>query len=152
VSIQRQPEEALSYYQRLVNMGRATATDLNNLAWTSLVMNAVAPEFIRTAERAVQTGEANPVPLHTLASLYAEIGEGVKARDVLLQSMQVGGRDEPDHDDWYVLGRIAEQFGENDAATEAYRKVEKPADDMRVPESTYTLAQRRLTAMGRSPR
>ena len=47
--------------------------------------------------------------------------------------------------DWYVLGRIAENYGATDAAVAAYRKVDKPKES--VLSSTWVLAERRLKAM-----
>jgi hypothetical protein len=84
--------------------------------------------------------------------LYAEINEASQARDLLLQSMDLRGREEPDLEDWYVLGRIAEQFGLKDAAVEAYHKVEKPTQGRLLASSVYSLAQRRLGVIGKSPK
>ena len=52
--------------------------------------------------------------------------------------------DTPSPSDWYVIGRMAENYGVPEAAATAYKRVEKtPADGL----STYELAQRRLTAL-----
>jgi hypothetical protein len=48
---------------------------------------------------------------------------------------------------WFVFGSIYEQYGVNDAAIEAFRKVEKPEGRI-APASTYVLAQARLKALG----
>ena len=45
------------------------------------------------------------------------------------------------------FGRIAEQYGENDAAASDYRRVEKPEDTEPLPISTYRLAQNRLKGL-----
>ena len=59
--------------------------------------------------------------------------------------MTVAGATEPASADWYVLGRIAENYGVLDAAIEAYRRVE-PDEDTTLPPSlsTLALAERRL--------
>jgi len=49
---------------------------------------------------------------------------------------------------WYVLGRIAEQYGEREIAIADYRKMEKPKEVLSIPTSTWRLAQIRLKAMG----
>jgi len=49
---------------------------------------------------------------------------------------------------WYVLGRIAEQYGERNIAIVDYHKLEKPKRVLAIPTSTWRLAQMRLKAMG----
>jgi DNA-binding SARP family transcriptional activator len=56
--------------------------------------------------------------------------------------------DEPNDDFWYAFGRIAEQYGERDAALTSYRKLKKPTEPLAVPTSSWSLAQNRLKAMG----
>jgi tetratricopeptide (TPR) repeat protein len=152
-SIRNQPEKADSYSKQLVALGKATSADLNNMAWNALIRGAVTPEFIEHAQRSLQLAQnRGPAPMHTLASLYAEIGQTAQARDLLIQSIGLRGNEGPESDDWYVLGRIAEQFGVLDTAAEAYAKVEKPTDERAIPDSAYLLAQRRLAAMGAAAR
>lgn len=141
--------EAQRTHQRLVELGKAQAEDYNGIAWNALVLGAVTQEAIQSAQRATtMTQNASFPSLHTLASLYAEVAKTSEARAVLLQAMDVQGLDEPDSESWYVFGRIAEQFGEKEAALFAYRKVEKPEKEVHAL-STYLLAQRRITALGR---
>ena len=59
--------------------------------------------------------------------------------------MDDAGRDDPAPHDWYVLGRIAEDYGATDAALAAYNRVEKPKDTLNG--STYVLAQKRLKGL-----
>ena len=80
--------------------------------------------------------------------LYAEIGNTKDAHDVLLRAMDDWNLDEPNDEVWYVLGRIAEQYGEREIAIADYRKLKKPDEILAIPTSTYTLAQMRLKAMG----
>ena len=56
--------------------------------------------------------------------------------------------DEPDDDYWYAFGRIAEQYGERNAAISDYRKLEKPKEATMIPTSSWQLAQNRLKVMG----
>jgi hypothetical protein len=76
--------------------------------------------------------------------LYAENGKSSEARDALLQSVDKQDDEELQAADWYVVGRIAENYGITDAAVEAYQKIEKPE---RVSGSTWELAQGRLGAL-----
>jgi len=104
---------------------------------------------LETVQEGILQSQANPdgALLHTAASLYAEAGKAVEAREVLLQSIAVNGLDEPDSIAWYVLGRIAETYDEAGAAREMYGKVTKPEDLLDLSSSTYALAQRRLALL-----
>jgi tetratricopeptide (TPR) repeat protein len=142
-------EQAQQFGRKLVTLGKATSVDLNNLAWYALVCGAVDEEAIQNAQHAVLSSHsADSEALHTLASLYAEVGKTAEARQVLLQAMDVEGLEEPDEKSWYVFGRIAEQFGVCDAAAADYRKLKPPEADVASTTSTYLLAQRRLKAFG----
>jgi tetratricopeptide (TPR) repeat protein len=147
---QNQIDQMNAYSKRLISSGKPTAGDLNNAAWYALIRGSVTEESFQWAQQSLQLrNNADPSTLHTLASLYAEIGETSQARDLLLRSMELRGLEEPGSDEWYVLGRIAEQIGIRDAAVAAYGKVVKPSKDYRIPDSTYALAQRRLATMAK---
>jgi hypothetical protein len=79
--------------------------------------------------------------------VYAEIGKTKEAREVLIQAMDLLGLDEMESNYWYAFGRIAEQYGEIEAATADYNQVKKPSKTVQVPNSSYRLAQNRLVAM-----
>jgi hypothetical protein len=74
------------------------------------------------------------------------VGRTAEARQLLLQAMSVAGLEEPDSSIWYGFGRIYEQYGLNDAAIGAYRRVEMPAGNL-DPADTFVLAQSRLAAL-----
>ena len=61
--------------------------------------------------------------------------------------MTLANLSEPNSEVWYGFGSIYEQYGVDDAAIEAFRKVEKPEGRI-YPASTYVLAQARLKALG----
>jgi tetratricopeptide (TPR) repeat protein len=141
-------EAAIGYDRELVDRGRAESVDYNNLAWNSLFLEPLSREAVRQAERAVAMSQRkDPASLHTLASIYAETGRPVEARDALLEALDLTPGGEPNSAQWYVLGRIAELYGEKNAAVEAYQKVVKPDLAALLPNSTYRLAQRRLELM-----
>ncbi|OLC55806.1 MAG: hypothetical protein AUH92_01350 [Acidobacteria bacterium 13_1_40CM_4_69_4] len=135
-------------YGRVVATGKAEATDLNNLAWLALFRGGVTDKAIDQVQRAVVlTRQGNAPSLHTLAALYAEVGKTAEARELILKEMQMNGSDEPQPNDWYVFGRIAEQYGVRDAAISDYMKVTPPESDEDILQSTYALAQKRLAAL-----
>jgi tetratricopeptide (TPR) repeat protein len=142
---------ALRLERRLVARGSATAIDYNDIAWFALVEEKVDEQAIRDGQRAVEmSGSSGYASLHTLASLYAETGKTTEARELILKAIAENGREEPRPDDWYVFGRIAEQYGESAAAIDAYGRVEAPAAKDLIPTSTWALAKRRLAVLGAS--
>lgn len=124
--------------------------DFNELAWLAVLAGQPGDEAVDQALRAVQGASAGAdsyAPLHTLATVLAELDRPLEAKDVILQALDVTSPAEPASDDWYVLGRIAESYGETDAARAAYARVEPPEDERWVPASSWSLAQRRLAAL-----
>jgi len=131
----------------LIEKGRATELDYNNLAWNGL-FTKITDKTVEWAQRgAGQPGSRHSAGLHTLAAVYAETGRSVQAREALLESLRVNGLDSPEPHDWYVLGRIAENYGELETAREDYGRV-TPPEDQPVGGSTYQLAAKRLAAIG----
>lgn len=134
----------------IIQKGRASDVDYNNLAWNGL-FTKITDQTVEWAQKgAGQPGSRHSSGLHTLAAVYADLGRSVQARDALLESLRVKGAETPESYDWYVLGRIAENYGETETAREDYKKVEKPE----VGESggsTYRLAQKRLAALSAPP-
>jgi tetratricopeptide (TPR) repeat protein len=147
VCAQRQSDYASvsRLYQAIIDGGRADSSDYNNKAWVALFFNPIPPSAIEDAQQAVAIeGHDNPVELHTLAALYADLGRTSEARETILKSIEASNDDTPAPSDWYVLGRIAEQYGVTDAAVAAYGRVTKPERESDMSSSTYLLAQRRL--------
>jgi len=141
-------EAARGLAQKLADLGKEDATLLNNVAWDALFTGKVTQNDVQRAIRATEMQKDAAFILHTLACLYAEVGDTKDAHDVLLRAMDDWNLDEPNDEVWYVLGRIAEQYGEREIAIADYRKLKKPEDVLAIPTSTYTLAQMRLKAMG----
>ncbi len=144
-SRQGQSEKAMGFWRQLVDAGKATSSDLNSLAWQALVAEKLIPQAIETAQQAsLLTEQKSFAILHTVASLYAEVGQTSEARSMILQAMEVEAMEEPNEESWYVFGRIAEQYGESQAAAAAYRKLNPPKENQDSPVATYHLAKRRL--------
>jgi tetratricopeptide (TPR) repeat protein len=133
--------------QSMMDKGKATAGDYNTYAWLGLFDGKIDAESAKSAQQAAMlTKNSTFAELHTLACVYAYQGKNAEARDLLLKAMAVANLSEPNSETWYGFGSIYEQYGVNDAAIAAYKKVEKPEGRI-SPTSTYTLAQSRLKAI-----
>jgi len=123
-----------------------TPTLFNNAAWYALVLGRVDEEALRWAQEAAQRGDyQDRFILHTLASIYAELGRPQEAYRVLLQGMEAT-QEPPDFADWYVLGRLAEQYGLPEAARRYYERA-RSLDSERTAYSIWALAGRRLAEL-----
>jgi tetratricopeptide (TPR) repeat protein/transglutaminase-like putative cysteine protease len=133
--------------QNIAASGKAEPQDLNGIAWTALFTGKVDAGDVDDALKGAQLSNNSPSILHTLGCLYAEVGRTKEAREVLVQAMDLMNLDEPNPDYWYAFGRIAEQYGERNAALANYQRVTKPEKAFQVPGSSYSLALLRLQAM-----
>ncbi|MBN2320124.1 MAG: DUF3857 domain-containing protein [Acidobacteria bacterium] len=132
----------------LIRSGKGTVGEYNNLAWLDIMENCVTPDTLQYIQQAVaMTNNSDATCLHTLATVYAELGNVTEAHDVLLALLRNRSDKELESPDWYVLGRIAEHYGASDAAIEAYRKVEPPEEKEVMSSSTYSIAARRLQSL-----
>jgi tetratricopeptide (TPR) repeat protein/transglutaminase-like putative cysteine protease len=144
---QRRLEEV---FTALENRGLLDASDYNTRAWLALFSPPVTEGALRHARTAVSLSQGNDEAiLHTMASLYADVGRCEEAKRILDREMELRGLVAPGSDEWYVIGRIAEQYGLSAAAREAYRQVDTPEPGDLVWLSCHTLARRRLQAMER---
>ena len=137
---------AQQYSVKVVDELRPKDDDFARAAWIALFTGNQLERAIEHAQRAAQQKtkkENNAKPLPALAALYAETGRSVEARTALLQG--IDARSGILHDgDWYVLGRIAENYGVDDYAITAYRKIGKKDDGATA---VNELAQRRLDGL-----
>ena len=130
-----------SLYERIMETGQATSEDYNNMAWNDLFLE-VDDDSLDLAQRAVRMSQRQaPHSLHTLATVQVELGRAFEARQVLLESLELGDG-EPGSADWYVLGRLAESYGLTETARQAYGRV--VADEPVEGGSVRILADRRL--------
>jgi transglutaminase-like putative cysteine protease/predicted Zn-dependent protease len=137
--------EAYSALRPATEQGKGGSRELNFLAWDSLFFEREGGPDVEDAEKAAQLAPRNFPVLHTLASVYAETGQIKQAREILLQAMEVLHLDEPNDGVWYVMGRLAEQYGERDIALDCYGRIATPAGGPAAgPDSTYRLTQIRL--------
>lgn len=133
--------------QKILESGKAESLDLNSIAWHSLFTGKVENSDIELALKAAQLTQNNASILHTLGCVYAEAGKTKEARATLVQAMDSLNLDEPDENYWYAFGRLAEQYGERDAAICYYAQVTKPKMATGIPDSSYRLAQMRLQVL-----
>jgi tetratricopeptide (TPR) repeat protein len=139
-------EAAVMWSRRTVDEITPISSDYNMTAWMSLFLGKGLDRGIDDARRATaDESQRDYAGLHTLAALYAESGKSVEARQAILKGMDKRGTDDPRSDDWFVLGRIAENYGVRDAALAAYKRVEKGE---LTGISTWELTQKRIAAMG----
>ena len=137
-------DAAEAAHRRLVDLGHGEMA-YNNLAWMRLLHGVDLEQALEEAQQDVLLSNGTSWPaLHTLASVYAELDRPTEARQILLQAMEARGLEEPETVDWFIWGRIAESYGELDAARAAYTRVEPPEDEAEWNTSTYRLVERRL--------
>jgi tetratricopeptide (TPR) repeat protein len=140
---------AQQYAVRVVDELRPKDDDFTHAAWIALFTGNQLERAIEHAQRASQQKkekENKAQPLPALAALYAETGRSVEARTALLQGIDDTSAGVLHDGDWYVLGRIAENYGVDDYAITAYRKVGKK-DDGDGAATVTELAQRRLAGL-----
>jgi transglutaminase-like putative cysteine protease len=123
------------------------AVQLSNLVWAALVSDKLKQRALDDALSAVKrTKKEDPICLRALAAVYAELGKTPEALENLRRAVEIRG-EHAEEADWYVLGRIAEQYGLNEVAAGLYRKV--PAKRVVGADDVYVLAQRRLKKVGK---
>jgi tetratricopeptide (TPR) repeat protein len=138
-------ETAVIWSRRIVDDVTPVTADYDVAAWLALFLGKGLDHAIDDARRGTSdAAQATDSALHTLAALYAESGKSVEARQALLKAMDKRGTDDPASDDWFILGRIAENYGVRDVAMAAYKRVEKGE---LTGMTTWELTQRRIAAM-----
>jgi len=142
-------EKARQILRSGLEKGKPSAELWNNYAWSGLFLDRLPDDTVDAAQRANRLTENKSFPsMHTLASVYAEVGRVGESHELVIKLLDVGQLDEPNEAVWYVVGRIAEQYGRNDAALSAYQRLEKDEDPF--PTSTYLLAQRAIQRINRA--
>lgn len=139
-------DEAERIVQRMLDSGKAGAGHYNQAAWMAVVRGRADDRALELAQRAASlTRYEDYGVLHTLATVYAEQGKAAEAYRVILQALEL--KNEPDLNDWYVFGRLAEHYGLPGAARRYYEKAARAGDDP-DPMDTIHLVRKRLEALG----
>ncbi len=137
--------ESRARYLELINAGRGRALDYNNAAWASLVLSEADERAVDLARRALELDGGSRAAKHTAAALYAETGRLAEAHQTLVHLIDMrGGVSESE--DWLVVGRVAEQYGEREYAATAYARVGRPKRPRL--DHPWVLAQARLARLG----
>ena len=128
-------ERSKSIARQIIDSGRAGVGDYNQFAWADVMAGTVTQESFDIASKGLLLMGNNPSSgfLHTVAAINAELGKLGDARALLLQRMRVENLPEPRDDDWYLFGRIAEQYGLTKDAISMYRRLKRPEDAGRPP-------------------
>ncbi len=148
---QRDLPRADELFGELRDAGGIRAGDYNLWAWLQLFRDPIGETALDLALKGATASRQGQRPvLHTLATVYAELGRPLEAHHAILQSL--AAKDEPslDGDDWYVMGRIAEEYGYVELAREYYGRVEAAGEGEVY--TTSDLVQRRLKVLAKSDR
>jgi tetratricopeptide (TPR) repeat protein len=133
-----------TFLHTVLDGGQATSNDYNFYSWNTLFEKSADADAIQEAQQANSlSNNRSFADLHTLACLYAARGKTTEAKQVLLQAMDAAGLVQPNSEVWFGFGALYEQYGVNDAAVEAFRKVKQPEGTI-SPVDTYVLAQEHL--------
>ncbi|HYK01445.1 MAG TPA: DUF3857 domain-containing protein [Thermoanaerobaculia bacterium] len=136
---------AQQYADKLVSDLRPKPADFADAAWLALFTGKGLDSAFQHAQHATKDEKSkdNVRGLQTLAALYAEAGKNSEARAALLQALEADSRSNLEEADWYLLGRIAENYGLDDVAIASYGKVKVEEGGA----SVMKLAQRRLQGL-----
>ena len=141
-------EAAMEAFTTLLERPGQGAVIYNQAAWLAVVLGRIDEQAVAWARLGAERSSYAAYPvLHTLATVYAEVGHPGEAYKLVLQGIEKAPGRSVRSDDWYVFGRIAEHYGLPEAAREYYRRVEAPQGKARAAD-TWSLASRRLAALG----
>jgi tetratricopeptide (TPR) repeat protein/transglutaminase-like putative cysteine protease len=130
---------------KCIELNALAENEYNLVAWVELFNSTPSPKALEYARTAMKlSGEKEDYIIHTMATLYAEVGRCQEAWQLINKVMETSGNSMPANEDWYVFGRIAEQYGEIDEAITAYKRIKPPQNRPKDNISTYNLAQKRL--------
>ncbi|HEV8631450.1 MAG TPA: DUF3857 domain-containing protein [Thermoanaerobaculia bacterium] len=120
----------------------------NEWAWAELFDDPVPATAVQRAHKAAELSRFHSYPvLHTLAAAHAAMHQPLEAQRVLMQALALDDdRRQPGGSDWYVLARVAEDYGLDAVARELYQRV-LATPRQREPFTSRELAERRLARL-----
>jgi tetratricopeptide (TPR) repeat protein len=131
---------------KLAAHARATASDLNSIAWAQLYLDGPAGAAVASTRIVQMRPKPNYAQANTLAAVAAEADRVAEAWDYMKKAFD-DNVDAPRDADWYVIGRIAEACGLRDDAIAAYKRIpprKKPGGAI----TASDFAQRNLKRLG----
>jgi tetratricopeptide (TPR) repeat protein len=135
--------EAVRVARECAQAPGANSSDWNQYGWYALVAGQVDAAAIEAVAKA--QSQSIPAVQHTIASMYASTGKLQEARQPAMQLLD--SMVEIPDEWWYVMGRIAEGAGAPRSALDYYKRVQPNLLEESGPDSTFTLAQKRLPAV-----
>ena len=102
---------------------------------------------IEDALKGTQLSQNNSSILHTLGCVYAEAGKTKEGEKCWCRPWMCSASTSPIANYWYAFGRIAEQYGEREAALANYARVTKPERATQIPDSAYYLSRVRMQTL-----
>jgi tetratricopeptide (TPR) repeat protein len=82
---------AAKYAEQIVDELSPTQNDYNNAAWFELFVGNVTHAMENARRATAEESQTSAAALHTLATLYAETGKNIEARDALLRTLDTDG-------------------------------------------------------------
>ncbi|MCA9137030.1 MAG: tetratricopeptide repeat protein, partial [Planctomycetales bacterium] len=139
-------EAVFQYVKEMIRDGQFTEINRNAMAWRSLFVgksDQVVEEAKQAVDQYLPGDPRRASALHTLASVYADVGELKLAAETVRATIAARNGVRDGIDDW-VLGRIAEHCGLKEAAKKYYRRVKDSLVDTTNDASCTNLADYRL--------
>jgi tetratricopeptide (TPR) repeat protein len=137
-------QESLRLLRAACSSREAESGTFNQAAWTAVLAGSIDQQAVVDAERAVEmSGESDTAALHTLATVCAESGRTAEAMRSLHRYILLSDDSADDHDDDYVLGRLAEQMNMPDVADFYYDRIQNAATSPEPGSSAFLVLQRR---------
>ncbi|HEY5946290.1 MAG TPA: DUF3857 domain-containing protein [Kofleriaceae bacterium] len=139
--------EAVHRMEPLTKVSSPQSPELNNTAWLKVVEGTDVQGAVVMARRAVQLTPNQRNVTNTAAAAEAEVGELREALEHLEASVRAIDT-RPVDADLYVHARIVEQLGYVDDAVAIYRQIKPDVHERTFIPGAWSLAQRRLKALG----
>ncbi|HUE70147.1 MAG TPA: DUF3857 domain-containing protein [Pirellulaceae bacterium] len=134
---------AADVYKQLGDSRKTPPHVYNNRAWLALFLPKIPDEALDDARKSCEERNGrDSAALHTLATLQAYTDQPQEAMKSLVQAVEVRRGRSLQHEDWLVIGRVAEAYGRTEFARACYEKVESAKEDSQ--DTSYELAQARL--------
>ena len=136
-------QAAADVYQQLGDSSKTPPHVHNNRAWLGLFLSKIPDTALEDARKACdERNGRNSASLHTLAAVQAFLDTPQEAMQSLVEAVEARRGQGLEHEDWLVIGRIAESYGRIAFARTCYERVEPEKEDAR--DTSYQLAQSRM--------